>query len=205
MLAALADDSPRVIDELVANRSLNKYVRWGAAQTYLLWVRDGLMTHDVAVQHLREHLNEAIANRASDVATGLVCELASFASREALDEIERAFRLGLVDLGMVSLESVRNSLKQDEPRFRQSLNQCLPTGVEDTVEEFRSWASYSQKDLSTGRAHPTSQPLMIPENRVKEAPWEPSTRIRNTRPKVGRNDPCPCGSGKKYKKCCGAG
>ena len=23
-------------------------------------------------------------------------------------------------------------------------------------------------------------------------------------PKVGRNEPCPCGSGKKYKKCCGA-
>ena len=28
--------------------------------------------------------------------------------------------------------------------------------------------------------------------------------IRNVAPKVGRNDPCPCGSGKKYKKCCGA-
>jgi hypothetical protein len=26
--------------------------------------------------------------------------------------------------------------------------------------------------------------------------------IRNAEPKVGRNDPCPCGSGKKYKKCC---
>jgi preprotein translocase subunit SecA len=24
-----------------------------------------------------------------------------------------------------------------------------------------------------------------------------------TGPKVGRNDPCPCGSGKKYKHCCG--
>lgn len=23
-------------------------------------------------------------------------------------------------------------------------------------------------------------------------------------PRIGRNDPCPCGSGKKYKKCCGA-
>ncbi|MDR1414170.1 MAG: SEC-C domain-containing protein [Puniceicoccales bacterium] len=23
-------------------------------------------------------------------------------------------------------------------------------------------------------------------------------------PKINRNDPCPCGSGKKYKKCCGA-
>jgi uncharacterized protein YchJ len=28
------------------------------------------------------------------------------------------------------------------------------------------------------------------------------TYVRET-PKIGRNDPCPCGSGKKYKKCCG--
>jgi uncharacterized protein YecA (UPF0149 family) len=33
-------------------------------------------------------------------------------------------------------------------------------------------------------------------------------KLRQDRPivnsiKVGRNDPCPCGSGKKYKKCCG--
>jgi preprotein translocase subunit SecA len=27
--------------------------------------------------------------------------------------------------------------------------------------------------------------------------------IRNEEPKIGRNDPCPCGSGKKYKNCCG--
>jgi SEC-C motif-containing protein len=27
---------------------------------------------------------------------------------------------------------------------------------------------------------------------------------RNEGPKIGRNDPCPCGSGRKYKKCCGA-
>lgn len=31
---------------------------------------------------------------------------------------------------------------------------------------------------------------------------KPVTRRHDT-PKVGRNDPCPCGSGKKYKKCCG--
>ena len=29
--------------------------------------------------------------------------------------------------------------------------------------------------------------------------------VRREEPKVGRNDACPCGSGKKYKKCCGAG
>ena len=30
-----------------------------------------------------------------------------------------------------------------------------------------------------------------------------SQTVRNEGPKIGRNDPCPCGSGKKYKKCCG--
>ena len=29
--------------------------------------------------------------------------------------------------------------------------------------------------------------------------------MRRETPKIGRNDPCPCGSGKKYKKCCGKG
>lgn len=33
--------------------------------------------------------------------------------------------------------------------------------------------------------------------------WLPITSTRINENKVGRNDPCPCGSGKKYKKCCG--
>ena len=32
---------------------------------------------------------------------------------------------------------------------------------------------------------------------------ETKTPVRNTSPQVGRNDPCPCGSNKKYKNCCG--
>jgi len=31
----------------------------------------------------------------------------------------------------------------------------------------------------------------------------PAPEPRSNSPKVGRNDPCPCGSGKKYKRCCG--
>ena len=31
------------------------------------------------------------------------------------------------------------------------------------------------------------------------------TTVKRAMPKVGRNEPCPCGSGKKYKKCCEGG
>jgi preprotein translocase subunit SecA len=40
---------------------------------------------------------------------------------------------------------------------------------------------------------------------VSEAIEAASAPVVRDAPKVGRNDPCPCGSGKKYKKCCGAG
>jgi uncharacterized protein YecA (UPF0149 family) len=32
---------------------------------------------------------------------------------------------------------------------------------------------------------------------------EKGPTVRRQGKKVGRNDPCPCGSGKKYKQCCG--
>ncbi len=34
-------------------------------------------------------------------------------------------------------------------------------------------------------------------------PAPPAVPVRREQPKIGRNDPCPCGSGKKYKNCCG--
>lgn len=41
------------------------------------------------------------------------------------------------------------------------------------------------------------------EEREQNPISEKQTPIVNTEKKVGRNDPCPCGSGKKYKNCCG--
>jgi hypothetical protein len=40
--------------------------------------------------------------------------------------------------------------------------------------------------------------------RPAASPPEVPCPIRNETPRVGRNEPCPCGSGKKYKKCCGS-
>ena len=32
--------------------------------------------------------------------------------------------------------------------------------------------------------------------------WTPAQKSTEKKRKIGRNEPCPCGSGKKYKKCC---
>lgn len=46
--------------------------------------------------------------------------------------------------------------------------------------------------------------IIIAERRKELYKIEKSSKTVVKPPKVGRNDPCPCGSGKKYKKCCGA-
>ncbi|MBE6031878.1 MAG: preprotein translocase subunit SecA [Firmicutes bacterium] len=68
---------------------------------------------------------------------------------------------------------------------------------ESRKDEFRS---------SEGGQAPQSAPAGgLPEEAPKEAPQRVKPQpVRKTAPEVGRNDPCPCGSGKKYKKCCGA-
>jgi uncharacterized protein YecA (UPF0149 family) len=37
---------------------------------------------------------------------------------------------------------------------------------------------------------------------VGETLWEPAPKRMRKIPQPGRNDPCPCGSGRKFKKCC---
>ncbi|MCA9644600.1 MAG: SEC-C domain-containing protein [Myxococcales bacterium] len=47
-------------------------------------------------------------------------------------------------------------------------------------------------------------PELLEAMYVKNRGRHPGTGAQATSKKVDRNAPCPCGSGKKYKKCCGA-
>ena len=47
------------------------------------------------------------------------------------------------------------------------------------------------------------QRLQSLDNDQKQVKSEINRTVVNQGPQVGRNEPCPCGSGKKYKNCCG--
>ncbi len=65
--------------------------------------------------------------------------------------------------------------------------------IADAVEELSKWHCYSDEFLA-------EQKLRKVSNHVRVAPW--TETVMRSETKVGRNDPCPCGSGKKFKKCC---
>lgn len=75
-------------------------------------------------------------------------------------------------------------------------------GQDDTVGTVEFKALYSQNEISYEH-HELSTFKKIEEKWYFEhGEIIPATVVREGK-KIGRNDPCSCGSGKKYKKCCG--
>jgi len=86
---------------------------------------------------------------------------------------------------------IKGKLKDPEikKRFIDIAKRMEKDGVDfKSIRQMKKWMKDHEAEL---RAEQTGAPKV--ETVVHEGP------------RIGRNDPCPCGSGKKYKKCCGAG
>jgi preprotein translocase subunit SecA len=72
-----------------------------------------------------------------------------------------------------------------------------------------SFSAFRSNWMKTGMLEPpgADKDAALGQTRAPAPVFEPDPDrlepIRKTAPKIGRNEPCPCGSGKKYKKCCG--
>lgn len=221
VLAALAVDAPQTIDDLIADRAVDEYVRGAAAGVYLYWVRDGRLTRDEAVARLHEHLQRACELRDEKIVHVLVNELCRFSPVEAMQTIEHAYQLNIVDDIYIGLDEVQDSVTVGEAFLQRELQGCRPTGFEDAYQELKIWqrcanlappeSGHDYKSMPWGDDEDDLGDWDDDQNHLKawgddDADSEPihaPTTIVNAGPRVGRNDPCPCNSGKKYKKCCG--
>ena len=190
------------IDEILHNTSLDMYVRWAALNAYVYLVRDGVMTRDVAVAKLDSHLVQCMDRRDHEFIEPLICTLNDFVAEEALGTIREAFKKNLVDTSIVDLDSVESWIAQGVDVFQHILQRCRPTGMPDTIAELSGWAAFSEQPPRVSKTPVPQDQLPQPKlPRPDFARPQPVTSIRSD-VKVGRNDPCPCGSGQKFKKCC---
>ena len=79
-----------------------------------------------------------------------------------------------------------------------------PAPAEDAVEEGNAPAEAPQQEAPKAKPtlslrHKENDDLAYSGSQTTDAGNQPA----KAKPRVGRNDPCPCGSGLKYKKCCG--
>ena len=118
--------------------------------------------------------------------------LRAYANKNPKQEYKReAFEL---------FEALLERLKQEVVRILSHLQIKRQDEAELIEQKRREEAERQQLAFQHAQASALPEPEQESSQQA-EAPQQPMVRDA---PKVGRNDPCPCGSGKKYKQCCGA-
>lgn len=201
ILASLVGDRCDAFDAVIANPRINLYVRWQAIDAMLYQIRDGLVTRDSVVEKLTAHLRKALQD-GDEVAEGIIIRLEGLGAESALPLIETAFNSGLVDPQMATLESIKRDISRGDEAFQQTMNELhRPT---DVIAYLSKWAAFQDHE---NRDQRSSEPESFgpQDSHIDSAGFlsENETTIRSAGTKVGRNEKCPCGSGKKHKKCCG--
>lgn len=101
--------------------------------------------------------------------------------------------------GFDMFEAMIHSIKEDFVKFCYNATIKTSTERRDVIgsgEEHKD--EFSEEDALMARGgQDVPAEAVIPKREHKQQ------TVRRDMPKVGRNDPCPCGSGKKYKHCCG--
>ncbi len=202
-LALFSRDGTDKIDKMLQDTSIDMYVRWSAANTYIFLVRDGAITRGTGVAKLQDQLKQCIAKEDHELVAPIICELSNLAADEALETIKEAYGRGLVDTDIVDLKFVESRIADGEKTLQDTLQCCRPTGMPDTIAELSHWAAFREKPTRPAKIPVPQNPVPRPKFLLRDsAPSKPVATIRSDRAAVGRNDPCPCGSGKKFKKCC---
>jgi hypothetical protein len=198
ILASVYDGNPAPLRGLVESEQVNEFVRSAALDTFLVLEHTGQMPRAEVVEYFRSLFHGKFQRTHSYAWDGLVCAVADLPASELLEEVRQAYADGLVDDTVADLEGIERDIASPKPRRRD--RQHLIT---DAIAEMEWWASFHPED-SWPKKLPKLEPPVPPPPAPPPASYvAPKPLVRE--PKIGRNDTCPCGSGKKYKKCCGKG
>ena len=97
---------------------------------------------------------------------------------------------------------VRVQLSPEAQAQRKIMAERMQQKMNAQHSEAQSISQVQQRNAQTAMSGESARRQA--QNSVMQTRTQSSTvTIRRSSPKVGRNDPCPCGSGKKYKQCCG--
>ncbi|MBB3143240.1 preprotein translocase subunit SecA [Halomonas organivorans] len=93
------------------------------------------------------------------------------------------------------------NIKADVTRILSHVKVRRPEEVEALEQQRRE--SLEREKAAAASRHDAPEAAEESESEASTAPGSDGRPLRREGPKVGRNDPCPCGSGKKFKQCCG--
>jgi hypothetical protein len=175
ILASVCDGDDSLIKQLAENESADEFVRSAALEALVCLVATGEESREETLDYYKALLQSELPKQSAFFCAEIVSAATDLYPEEIYSEIKEAFEKDLVDETILDLNFVDQKLAQGKEKVLAELEDKRYGPIGDTIKEMEWWAGFRE-------------PLQ--KQVVKQ--------------KVGRNEPCPCGSGRKYKKCCGA-
>ena len=213
VLASVSCGDDSMILQLIENDNIDEYARCVALNSLVTLHVAGKKKREEIIEYFSELFNGKLDRSFSAVWMGLVnCCLDLYAD-ELHDDIIKAIQDDLVWEGEISISDVEEVFAEDKQTvidklFKSERYQL----IDDTIKEMEWWSCFKdnkQLDDDIADSLFDAATEYIPQEEAdqfrkrQESYYQPESEPVRTEPKIGRNHPCPCGSGKKYKKCCG--
>ena len=190
ILASMFDGDTGLVEQMIEDDSLDDFVRSAGLRTLAILHYQNRISREWLLGYCTGLYAGKIKKTNGYIwdCLAFICENMGFT--ELLEDMERSYRAGLTEEDFSEFEYLKRQMLKEvssKERMKKRMGRDAEP-VNDVVSELKTWASFLPEQPTPSRSSNTQ-------------PTEPRPYIPGI--KVGRNEPCPCGSGKKYKKCCG--
>jgi len=186
VLASVSGGEVAGLHRLIEDPQVNEYVRSAAMRALVVLVAQDALSREDVIAYFRYLFREGLERDYSFAWDALVSASNDLYPEELMEDIEQAFAADMIDEIFIDLAWVKECMKPGKERALAKLKTDKEhTYIEDSIANLEWWYCF--------------QPPPEPRRQVVH----PASPAFKPQKKVGRNDPCPCGSGKKYKRCCG--
>ena len=197
VMAAVYDGDPQPIYDIIVDRHADQMARCRMFDTLVMLVADGRLDHEAAAAFVRECFDKLMPRDESMVWLGWVEAVALLGMAELGPRVRKAIDNFWVPAGLMEFEDFEQQLHYAKHHsYAPWRNDADFAPFGDAVDELARYVYEPAHEEDALRVGNVDDPLL---DEYDLPDLEP---LVNPYRGIGRNDPCPCGSGKKYKKCC---
>jgi uncharacterized protein len=205
VMAAVFDGDPQPLYDVILNENADEFARSRMLEVLAMVALRGELAREEVEQFLHASFTKFQAEPGSFVWNGWQSAVAILRLEEMKPLVKQAFDEQWIDPSLMEyrhfLADFQIAVERPDAPFESPEEYTL---FGDTVEELSTWYCFSAKYQEEKRRYEEDEKRAAEKRKIGPRPLWGSDRGQAFNPfkDVGRNDPCPCGSGKKFKKCC---